>query len=136
VDGAGLTLYEQLGLSSKSDRFTGSNMMHIGVPSGMVTTHKMDQFDRFSQRANLEKAPAVKFKDLEAAVSSTIKYNLLPMRVRTDYFPITGASVNTRLKPNAPVGPQGPQLQDEGWRGHCGYQRRGTHRIDDSQTGD
>jgi hypothetical protein len=29
--------------------------------------------------------------------NSTIRYNLLPMKVRTDYFPITGASVLTML---------------------------------------
>jgi hypothetical protein len=45
----------------------------------------------------LQKAPAVKFKDLEALVQSTIKYNLLPMKVRTDYFPITGSTVLTNL---------------------------------------
>jgi hypothetical protein len=58
---------------------------------------KYDQFDRLQQYTNLQKAPAIKFKDLEALVQSTIKYNLLPMKVRTDYFPITGSSVLTNL---------------------------------------
>jgi hypothetical protein len=57
----------------------------------------MNQFDRLQQYTNLQKAPAIKFKDLEALVQSTIKYNLLPMKVRTDYFPITGSSVLTNL---------------------------------------
>ena len=57
----------------------------------------MNQFDRLQQFVNLQKAPAIKFKDLEAMVNSSIKYNLLPMKVRTDYFPITGSSVLTNL---------------------------------------
>ena len=42
----------------------------------------------------LYKPPAVKFKDLEA-VTTLVKYNTLPMRVRADYIPVTGASVLT-----------------------------------------
>src|SRR5204863_9162732 len=41
------------------------------------------------------KPPEVKFKDLEAAVNSTIKYNLLPMTARVDYIPVTNSSVLT-----------------------------------------
>jgi hypothetical protein len=35
----------------------------------------------------------VKFKDLEAAVSSTIRYNTLPMKVRADFMKITDSTV-------------------------------------------
>jgi len=42
-------------------------------------------------------APAIKFKDLEAAVNSTIKYNLLPMKVRSDFIPITSTSVLSNI---------------------------------------
>ncbi len=42
---------------------------------------------------NIEKAPTIKFKDLDAVVNSTIRYNLLPMQVRTDYIPVTESSV-------------------------------------------
>jgi hypothetical protein len=57
----------------------------------------MDQFTRLEQYVNLQKAPAVKFKDLEALIQSTIKYNLLPMKVRMDYFPLTSSLVTTNL---------------------------------------
>ena len=40
----------------------------------------MNEFTRLEQYANLMKAPAIKFKDLDAVVSSNIKYNTLPMR--------------------------------------------------------
>ena len=39
----------------------------------------------------------MKYKDLEALVSSTVKYNLLPMKVRADFIPITEASVLTNV---------------------------------------
>jgi len=97
VEGAGLTLYERMGMANKADRFTRTDGTRLGVPSGVAMPARYNQFDRMQQLANIQKAPAVKFKDLEAAINSTIKYNLLPMRVRTDYFPITGASVMTSL---------------------------------------
>ena len=96
VPGAGLTLYEQMGLADKSQRFTRTDGTLLGT-GNMPMPAKYDQFDRLQQYTNLQKAPAVKFKDLEALVQSTIKYNLLPMKVRTDYFPITGSSVLTNL---------------------------------------
>jgi GWxTD domain-containing protein len=96
VPGAGLTLYEQLGMANKADRFSRTDGTLLGTGS-MPLPAKMNQFDRLQQYTNLQKAPAVKFKDLEALVQSTIKYNLLPMKVRLDYFPITGSSVLTNL---------------------------------------
>lgn len=37
--------------------------------------------------------PVTKFKDLEAAVNAAAKFNLLPMKVQTDFMPVTGSSV-------------------------------------------
>jgi len=96
VPGAGLTLYEQLGLANKADRFTRTDGTLLGT-GGQPLPAKMNQFERLSQYTNLQKAPAVKFKDLEAVVQSSIKYNLLPMKVRMDYFPLTGSTVLTNL---------------------------------------
>jgi len=96
VPGAGLTLYEQMGLANKADRFTRTDGTLLGTGT-MPLPASMNQFDRLQQFTNLQKAPAIKFKDLEALVQSTIKYNLLPMKVRMDFFPITGSSVLTNL---------------------------------------
>ena len=96
VPGAGLTLYEQMGLANKADRFTRTDGTLLGT-GNMPLPARMNQFDRLQQYTNLQKAPAIKFKDLEALVQSTIKYNLLPMKVRTDYFPLTSSSVLTNL---------------------------------------
>jgi len=96
VPGAGLTLYEQMGLANKADRFTRNDGTLLGT-GGMPMPASMDQFTRLEQFTNLQKAPAIKFKDLESLVQSTIKYNLLPMKVRTDYFPLTSSLVTTNL---------------------------------------
>jgi len=96
VPGAGLTLFEQMGLADKADRFTRSDGTRLGTGNQPMSA-KMNQFERLQLFSDLQKAPTVKFKDLEALVQSTIKYNLLPMKVRTDYFPITGFSVLTNL---------------------------------------
>ena len=94
VPGAGLTMMEQMGMSSKNDRFNRTDGTHLGVPFG-AETEKMNEFNRLEQFAKLQKPPAVKFKDLEAAVNSRISYNILPMKVRADFFPLTEASVLT-----------------------------------------
>jgi GWxTD domain-containing protein len=96
VPGAGLTLYEQMGLADKNDRFSTSNPMYqsLGPLSG---TSQMNMFDRLQRFTAVQKAPGIKFKDLDAMVNSTIRYNLLPMQVRVDYIPVTEATVNTSL---------------------------------------
>jgi hypothetical protein len=45
----------------------------------------------------LQKPPVIKFKDLEAAVNSTIRYNLLPMKARADFMRITNSSIMTNI---------------------------------------
>jgi GWxTD domain-containing protein len=96
VPGAGLTMMEQLGLSSKTQRFQNTDGTHLGMPFGGQPA-SMDEFNRLEQFAKLQRPPAVKFKDLEAVVNSKITFNLLPMKVRADFFPLTGASVLTNI---------------------------------------
>jgi len=96
VPGAGLTLYEQMGLACKAQRFTRTDGTTLGT-GGMPLPASMNQFTRLEQFAKLQAQPAVKYKDLEAAVNSTIKYNLLPMKVRTDFVPVTSSSVLTNI---------------------------------------
>src|SRR5678815_2800766 len=59
----------------------------------MTGTSQNNMFDRLQRYTDVQKAPPVKFKDLEAVVNSTIKYNLLPMQVRVDYIPVTETAV-------------------------------------------
>jgi GWxTD domain-containing protein len=92
VPNAGLTLSEQMGLSTKTARFQRTDGTHLGTPLG-GTPASMNQFTRLEQFAKLQKPPAIKFKDLEAVVNSRITFNVLPMLVRIDYIRVTETSV-------------------------------------------
>lgn len=92
VPGAGLTLYEQMGMSSKVDRFSRTDGTRLGT-GNMPLPMRMNQFERLQQFAALQKAPKIKFKDLEAQVSSKITYNILPIQVRTDFMRMTNSTV-------------------------------------------
>jgi len=94
VPGAGLTMMEQMGLSSKNQRFMNTDGTHLGQALG-GTPESMMEFSRLEQYANIFKPPKAQFPDLEAKVDSKISYNILPCKVRTDFFPITDASVMT-----------------------------------------
>jgi GWxTD domain-containing protein len=96
IPGAGLTMAEQLGLSDKQARFNSTDGTHMGAPLSGNTMDRpasYNQFERLAQFAKLQMPPAVKFKDLEAAISSRITYNILPMQVRIDYVRVTESSV-------------------------------------------
>ena len=97
IPGAGLTMCEQMGQCSKVDRFQRTDGTRLGVGRNGNMPQAMTQFNRMQQFAKLQAPPAVKFKDLEAAVNSTIKYNLLPMRVRADFIPVTSSSVLSNI---------------------------------------
>jgi GWxTD domain-containing protein len=96
VPGAGLTMMEQMGLSSKTDRFNRTDGTHLGTGTSPLPS-KMNQFERLEQFAKLQKPPEVKFKDLESQVNSTIKFNLLPMKARADYMRMTNSTILTNL---------------------------------------
>ena len=93
VPGAGLTMYEQMGMASKADRFTHGGLERLGVNSMDQTANQAKQFDRLEQFAKLNAAPPIKFKDLEEVVRSKITYNAMPFDVRTDYVKITNDTV-------------------------------------------
>jgi GWxTD domain-containing protein len=92
VPNAGLTLMEQMGLSSKTDRFNNTDGTHLGQAFGGQPA-SMNEFERLEQFAKLQKPPAIKFRDLESAVNSKITFNILPVKVRADFFPVTESSV-------------------------------------------
>jgi GWxTD domain-containing protein len=89
---AGLTLYEQMGLSTKAQRFSGGGLEQLGGgPDSSSQASK--EFDRLEQYAKLQAPPPVKFKDLEEIVNSKIVTNLMPFDVRTDFVKVTGDTV-------------------------------------------
>jgi len=89
----GQTMYEQMGLSSKADRFTsGSGLERLG-PGPDSASQASKEFDRLSQFAKLSAPPPVKFKDLEEVVSHKISINLMPFDVRADFVKVTAETV-------------------------------------------
>ena len=93
VPGAGLTLSEQMGLTDKADRFRRTDGTRMGTPIGGAQSIRYNQFERLQLYANIFKPPAVKFKDLEAIVNSTIDYDTLPYEVDIHYVRVTNSSV-------------------------------------------
>jgi len=96
VPNAGLTLIEQMGLADKADRFSRTDGTRLGTGTQPLPS-RMNQFERLEQFAKLQKPPVVKFKDLEAMVTSKITYNLLPMRVRVDFVRMTNSTILTNI---------------------------------------
>jgi len=96
VPGAGLTLSEQMGMSNKTDRFNRTDGTHLGT-GNMPLPASMNEFERLSQFAKLQKPPVIKFKDLDAVVTSKIRFNTLPMKVHVDYIKITDSTVLTPI---------------------------------------
>jgi len=96
VPGAGLTMSEQMGLSDKTQRFNRTDGTHLGTGNSPLPV-SMQEFERIEQFAKLQKPPAVKFKDLEAAVSSSIRFNTLPFKVQTNYIRITDSTILTTV---------------------------------------
>jgi GWxTD domain-containing protein len=89
---AGLTMYEQMGMASKSQRFQGGGMERLGLGPDSASL-QTKEFDRLEQFAKLQKAPPVKFKDLEEIVNTKIILNPMPFDVRSDFVKVTADTV-------------------------------------------
>jgi len=88
----GETLYEQMGMASKADRFTSNGLETLG-PGPDSASQASKEFDRLERFAKLTAPPPVKFKDLEEVVSHKISVNLMPFDVRADFVKVTGDTV-------------------------------------------
>ena len=105
VPGAGLSMMESMGLADKVDRFTrtdGTNlpkrMIDSSPGAGYATSTRYGgEFDRLQLLANINRPPVIKFKDLEEAITTNIRYNVLPFQVRTDYVKVTEDTVLAAL---------------------------------------
>src|SRR6202795_2842660 len=76
---AGLTLYEQMGMANKSQRFSGNGLERLGL-GPESSTLQTKEFDSLEQFAKLQAAPKVKFADLEEEVNSKVILNPMPFR--------------------------------------------------------
>jgi GWxTD domain-containing protein len=93
IPGAGLSMMEQMGMSSKTQRFTrtdGSTAPRSMSGGGLESDN---EFTRLEQFAKVQQAPPVKFKDLEEVVSSRIVRNQINFDYRTDFMRITSDTI-------------------------------------------
>ena len=92
--GAGLTMSEQMGQSTKADRFSSGGLEQLGKGPG-TEGNQSKQFDRLDRFARLMAPPVIKFKDLEAYMVNSKILNGPPFLfdVRSDYVKITNDTV-------------------------------------------
>jgi GWxTD domain-containing protein len=88
---AGLTLYEQMGMANKAQRFNGG-MERLGL-GPMSSMEASKEFDRLEQFAKLNQAPPVKFADLTEEVNTKVILNPMPFDVRFDFVKVTDDTV-------------------------------------------
>jgi GWxTD domain-containing protein len=93
VPGGGETLYEQMGMAKKADRFKGG-LENLGT-GPLSAGQEGKQFDRIELAAKLFAPPPVKFKDLESFISDhkLITGPIFPFDVRTDFVRVTEDTV-------------------------------------------
>jgi GWxTD domain-containing protein len=93
VPNAGLTLEEQSGQASKTDRF-GSGIEQLGLGS-RASQVQSKEFDRIETWAKIMAAPPIKFHDLEAFMTTSKVLTGPPFLfdVRTDYVKVTNDTV-------------------------------------------
>src|SRR5688572_15648192 len=84
VPNAGLTLNEELGLSTKADR-PYFNPSAANDPSQGFMRAKDMPFQRMERYFNLQRPPQIKFDDLKSIVTTSVSYNQLPYEMRMDF---------------------------------------------------
>ncbi len=92
VPGAGLSMMEQMGLASKTDRFTRSDGTNLPTAMG-GTPASLNEFNRLELYTKVQQAPPVKYKDLEAIVTSRIVRDQLHFNYQTDFLRVTNDTV-------------------------------------------
>jgi len=92
VSGAGLTEMESMGLASKTSRFNNTDGTHMAAPLGMQS-ETMNEFSRLELYSKIQQAPPVKFKDLEAVVTSRLVRDQVKFDYRFYFLRITSETV-------------------------------------------
>jgi GWxTD domain-containing protein len=92
VPGAGLTQMESMGLASKTARFNNTDGTHLAQPIG-GRLERDSEFSRLERYAKVQQAPPVKFKDLEAVVTSRLVRDQVKFDYRFDFLRITSDTV-------------------------------------------
>ena len=93
VPGAGLTMAESMGMANKTQRFQNTDGTHMAQPLGGAQTEEYNEFTRLENYAHAFQAPPVKFKDLEAVVTSRLVRDQVKFDYRFDFLRITSDTV-------------------------------------------
>jgi GWxTD domain-containing protein len=104
VPGAGLTQMEGMGLASKTDRFNNTDGTHNAAPIGGMTPESMNEFTRLELYSKIQQAPPVKFKDLEAVVTSRLVRDQVKFDYRFYFLRITSETVLVPITVQIPTG--------------------------------
>jgi len=92
VPGAGLSMLESMGMASKADRFSRTDGTTLPTSLG-GTPASMNEFTRLELYAKVQTPPQVKYKDLEAIVTSRMVRDQLRFTYRTDFLKVTSDTV-------------------------------------------
>jgi len=92
VPNAGLSDLEAMGMASKSDRFSRSDGTYLPTTMG-GTPSCLNEFTRLELYAKVQRPPEVKYKDLEALVTSRMVRDQLHFTYRTDFMKVTSDTV-------------------------------------------
>ena len=92
VPGAGLSLLESMGMATKADRFTRADGTNLPTTLG-GTPASLDEFNRLELYAKVQRPPEVKYKDLEAIVTSRMVRDQLKFNYRADFLKVTSDTV-------------------------------------------
>ena len=102
VPNAGLTTMEEMGQANKADRFRGG-LEAIGE-GPFNHNNQSKQFDRMETFAKLNRAPDIKFKDLQnELVTHKFRTNLLPFDVQVDFVKLTSDTVLVPITLQVPL---------------------------------
>jgi GWxTD domain-containing protein len=102
VPNAGLTTMEEMGQANKADRFRGG-LESIGE-GPFNRSNQSKQFDRMETFAKLNRAPDIKFKDLQnELVTHKFRTNLLPFDVQVDFVKLTSDTVLVPITLQVPL---------------------------------
>jgi len=92
VPNAGLTEMESMGLANKADRFNGG-LENLGA-GFFNQNNNTKQFDRLETFAKLNRAPNIKYNDLQnEIVTHRFRTNLLPFDVQVDFVKLDPETV-------------------------------------------
>jgi hypothetical protein len=98
-------------MASKADRFTRSDGTTMPTSLG-GTPESMNEFTRLDLYSKVNKPPEVKFKDLEAVVTSRIVRDQVHFTWRTDYLKVTNDTVLVPITVQVPNGQLTYQSKD------------------------